>query len=236
MTVLSPLRAAILALLATAPAAMAANFTPPAGCALDLTVQNRGCTVTQVYRCAADPAGWQRTAAFDRDGLFYLSAIDAETRWVESRSTRTGILDRLVENAPDDASFSGLLETGRDAFDFWTQSESGELLRHVGHDELTGETVTIDGETLERTRFELTTSDGTGRTLITRSGTQYVSRAHGRFFGGQETARDWTGKTTRTDDSPAAFIGPDEAGFGDTTPQFDCDQLLSQIPQERAAS
>ncbi|MBU2956251.1 hypothetical protein Q4511_03245 [Paracoccus sp. 1_MG-2023] len=228
--------AAFLAALPMAPAAMAANFTPPAGCALDMTVQNRGCTVTQVYSCDADPEDWQRTAMFDRDGLYYLSTIDGETRWIESQSTRTGIMDRLVENAEDDASFSDLVQTGSDSFDFWTQSTSGELLHHVGRDSLTGETVEIDGETLERTRFQLTTSDGSGKVLIERHGGQYISRDHGRFFGGLETARDWTGKTNKTDDSPAAFAHPGEAGFGDTTPQFDCDQLLSQIPQERAAS
>lgn len=107
--------AAFLAALSATPPAMAANFTPPAGCSLDLTVQNRGCTVAQVYRCDADPQGWQRTALFDRDGLYYLSAIDAETRWMESQSTRTGILDRLVENAPDDASFSGWSPRARTA-------------------------------------------------------------------------------------------------------------------------
>ncbi|WP_282603900.1 hypothetical protein [Paracoccus sp. PARArs4] len=228
--------AAFLAALSATPPAMAANFTPPAGCSLDLTVQNRGCTVAQVYRCDADPQGWQRTALFDRDGLYYLSAIDAETRWMESQSTRTGILDRLVENAPDDASFSGLVATGEDSFDFWTQSTSGELLHHVGGDRLTGETVTIDGQPLERTEFELTTTDGSGKVLIRRHGSQYISREFGRFFGGLETARDWSGKTEKSDDSPAAFALPGEAGFGDTTPQFDCDQLLSQIPQERAAS
>ena len=63
-----------------------------------------------------------------------------------------------------------------------------------------------------------------------------VSRDFNRFFGGVETSSDWTGARTQTDDSPVLFIFPGEAGFGSTTPQFDCDQLMTQIPQERAAS
>lgn len=223
------LAATLVAAMPLAPA-MAANFTPPAGCALDLTVQNRGCTVTQIYRCDADPDGWQRSALFDRDGLYYLSTIDEETRWIESQSTRTGILDRLVDNAPDDASFSALIGTGRDDFDFWTQSETGELLHHQGHDRLTGETVTIDGEPLEATEFALTTTDPSGNVLIERTGEQYISRDIGRFFGGVESARDWTGEQRRTDDSPARFIRPGETGFAGTDPQFDCEQLLSGLP------
>ena len=72
--------------------------------------------------------------------------------------------------------------------------------------------------------------------LITREGSQYISREFNRFYGGTETGSDWTGAKTETDDSPVLFTFPGEAGFGSTTPQFDCDQLLTQIPQERAAS
>jgi len=172
----------------------------------------------------------------DRDGAYHRSTIDAETRWVESENYRSGIVDRLVPNAQDDASFSTLLQTGRDDFDFWTKSNDGTRLRHQGFDRLTGETVTINGQTLERTEFQLTTSDSQGQVLIQRQGNQFISREFGRFFGGVETNRDWTGAKTQTDDSPMLFSFPGDAGFGSTTPQFDCDQLLTQITQERAAS
>ncbi|MFN3273061.1 MAG: hypothetical protein ACK41U_00150 [Paracoccus sp. (in: a-proteobacteria)] len=214
----------------------AATFTPPAGCALQMTVQNRGCSVAQYYRCDADPEGYQRSAIFGEDGLYHLSTIDAETRWIESQSPRTGLMDRLVDEAESHASFSRLLETGRDDFDFRTESNTGETLHHQGWDELTGETVEIDGQTLERTRFDLTTTSETGEVLIERRGTQYISREFGRFFGGIETTNDWTGARRETNDSPVTFSLPGEAGFGETTPQYDCDQLMTQIPQERAAS
>ncbi|WP_405403265.1 hypothetical protein [Paracoccus sp. Ld10] len=214
----------------------AANFTPPAGCTLNVTVQNRNCTVSQYYTCSADPDGYQHSAHFGREGLYHLSTIDAETRWIESQSMGSGLIDRLVEEAEDHASFSELLSTGRDDFDFWTETDDGQRLHHQGADTLTGETVTIDGQTLERTQFRLTTRDAGGEVLITREGNQHVSRDFKRFYGGVETSSDWTGAETQTDDSPVLFTFPGEAGFGSTTPQFDCDQLLTQIPQERAAS
>lgn len=222
-----------LALLAAWPG-QAANFVPPQGCRLEATVQNRGCSVVQYYRCEADAAGDQRSAVYGKDGLTHLSRIDAETRWVESSDPNTGLADYLVEESRDHASFRALLETGRDDFDFWTESNTGERLRNVGQDVLTGETVVIDGQELELTEFRLKTFDATGQLLIERSGQQFVSRTTGRFYGGIETQTDWTGQRLDTNDSPVTFAFPGEAGFGDTTPQFDCDQLLTQLLHERA--
>lgn len=225
-----------LPLIAAASPAPAANFAPPQGCTLEVTVQNRSCTVNQVYRCEADTEGDQWSATFDEGGLSYLSRIDAETRWMDSTTIATGLRDTLEEGATDDASFSTLLETGRDSFDFWTVSNTGERLHHVGHDELTGETVTIDGVELERTRFSLQTFDGTGELLVEREGQQYVSRAMGRFFGGIETFRDWTGDSGETNDSPVTFSFPGERGFASTTPEFDCDMMMALMQRYAAPS
>ncbi|WP_313349626.1 hypothetical protein [Paracoccus sp. (in: a-proteobacteria)] len=201
----------------------AANFTPPSGCKLEITVQNRGCTVSQHYRCSADAPGDQRVTYFTREGATFQSRIDRETRWMESTDLRSGLTDVLEDEAQDHASFSTLLSTRRDDFDFWTRSNSGERLRHVGHDELTGETVQIDGVTLEMTRFDLTTFSESGQQLIHRKGQQFISRTQGRFYGGVETSEDWTGAVQQTNDSPVTFSFPGQAGFGSTTPEYDCD-------------
>lgn len=219
--------------LLTALPSHAGTFKAPEGCKLEVTVQNRSCTVTQLYRCTEDPEGHQRSAIYGEDGPVYLSRIDAETRWIESFSPVSGIEDLLVEEAEDHASFSTLIETGRDDFDFWTESNRGERLRHVGHDRLTGETVRIDGVELEKTRFELTTSDENGEVLIERSGQQFISRSLGRFFGGIERQSDWTGEDRQSDDSPVLFSFPGEDGFGETTPQFDCSEMVAQLAHER---
>lgn len=218
-----------LACLVLALPAAAAEFRPPAGCTLTMTVQQRSCTVAQHFSCSADAAGDQWVAYFTREGLVYQSRIDAETRWMESTDTVSGITDRLEPDAADHASLRTLMASGRDDFDFWTVSDSGERLRHVGHDELTGQT-TIDGVALDTTRFELETFSAEGDLLIRRTGTQFVSRETGRFYGGLETATDWSGEVSETNDTPVTFARPGEAGFGSTDPQFDCDmQMVGRI-------
>lgn len=219
--------AAALAIFTPLPAG-AATFSPPSGCKLEVTVQNRSCSVSQYYRCGGDPEGDQRSAIFGQNGLTHLSRIDAETRWIESSDPQSGIEDRLVDEAKDHASFSTLVETGHDDFDFWTQSSTGERLHHAGEDRLTGEKVTIDGVELEKTRFRLVTRDSAGEVLITREGQQFISRTMGRFYGGTETQSDWTGETRTTNDSPVTFSFPGEQGFGSTTPQYDCNQLMTR--------
>lgn len=227
---------AIIGLALAASPGQAANFTPPQGCRLQVTVQSRGCSVSQYYTCKGDPAGDQRSAIFGKDGLRHLSRIDAETRWIESSDPHTGLTDRLVERSKDHASFRTLLETGQDDFDFWMESSSGERLRHVGRDVLTGEKVQIDGQPLEITRFQLQILGEDGALLIERSGQQFISRKTGRFYGGIERQSDWTGQDLTTDDSPVTFAFPGEDGFGETEPQYDCDQLLTQLADERVRS
>lgn len=162
--------------------AEAAGFRPPEGCTLEMTVQSRGCTVTQHYRCQGGNPGDQWRVIYDSNGPSYTGLIDNETRWMQSLDNQSGITDTLDEAASaDNASLTNLLETGRDDFDFVTDSNTGERLRHIGHDELTGETVTIDGVELLVTRFDLVTSDMNGLELIRRSGQQYVSREQRRL-------------------------------------------------------
>ena len=217
--------AALIAGLAGLPA-FAGTFTPPSGCTLEMTVQNRSCTVSQHYRCAADPGGDQRVTVFTREGAAFESRIDRETRWLESTNLMSGLSDRLLPEARDHASFSNLLRTGRDDFDFWTESGTGERLRHIGHDILTGESVEIGGLSLEVTEFDLRTYSATGEQLIHRQGNQFISRAHGRFYGGVESTSDWTGASHETNDTPVHFAFPGQPGFGDTTPHYDCDMQM----------
>lgn len=206
--------------------APAAEFQPPDGCTLQMTVQARGCTVGQHYTCQGDNPGDMRTTYFDTEGPRHISLIDRETRWLETMNPRNGIVDSLEAGAADDASFSTLIQTGRDDFDFWTRSENGIRLRHMGYDELTGRQVVIDGQQMEETRFELTTTDDRGEVLWRRTGNQFVSREFGRFFGGVEHSSDWTGLDETSNDSPVTFDFPGDPGFGETTPQYDCSMQM----------
>ena len=50
--------------------------------------------------------------------------------------------------------------------------------------------------------------------LIQRKGQQFISRAHGRFYGGIEESTDWTGAAQQSNDSPVTFAFPGQPGFG----------------------
>lgn len=215
-------------------AALAGGFTPPEGCKLQMTVQQHGCTVANHYICAGDPAGDKWTAFADQDGVYYVTRLDIETRWMESRSTVTGETDQLVPEARDHASFSDLLSSGHDSFDFATISSTGEVRRYRGEDRLTGTTRVIDGVRLEETDFDMLVSDAAGREIITRSGRQFISREMRLFFGGSETILTPGGQPVYSNETPASFAFDGEPGFGAAEPEYDCDVLLTAL--ERAGS
>ena len=218
------------ALLGFSPA-RAGTFMPAQGCELKMTVQLRGCVAAQEFVCSSDAPGDQWVTYFDQEGPRWSARIDAETRWMESINLRNGVVDLLEPVARDHASFSTLLRTGRDDFDFWTQSSTGERLRNIGEDRLTGETEVIDGVTLQLTEFELKVYSSAGELLIDSKGQQFVNAEHGRFYGGVEEQSDWTGEHRETDDSPVTFAMPGEPGFGSTDPVFDCDmQMVWAVP------
>lgn len=222
----------VAALLTHSPAS-AATFVPPQGCNLHQTAQLRGCVAAQYFTCSKDTPGDQWVTYFDQEGARFTSRIDKETRWMESINLRNGIIDLLEPQAADHASFSTLIETGRDDFDFRTLSSTGELLRNIGEDQLTGESVVIDGVPLELTRFTQKVFAADGTLLIERTGQQFISREHGQFYGGVEESRDWTGEHRTSDDSPVTFAFPGEAGFGSTEPVFDCDMQMVLAPVQK---
>ncbi len=205
----------------------AETFSPPEGCQLTLTVQMRQCQVANHYTCAKDAPGDRWIAYADGSGVFFTSRIDNETRWMESISTETGEIDVLEDSAPDHASFSTLLATDRDDYDFYTLNNLGERRRYTGHDLLTGEQVVIDGTPLERASFDLSSYDATGAFVSRRYGSQYVSRELRIFFSDTESFENAYGDKVTTSQPPAAFARPGDKDFGAAEPVFDCDMLMT---------
>lgn len=221
------LTAGAIALLSAAPGLAASKFAAPKGCTVYQTVQMRNCQVSQHYRCDGDAAGDQWTIVLDANGPFYLSRIDSETRWVESFDLTSGEEDRIT-NEIDPASFSTLLDTGRDTYDFTTTNSNGETRRYAGFDELTGEKVVIDGVTLERTRFELTTSGADGQVIWTRKGQQLIQRDWRIFFADKESFENGAGDREDVTDTPVTFAGPGDKGFLAGKPEYDCDAMMTE--------
>lgn len=219
------LLAGALTLAAAVPVA-AKIFTPPQGCQVYLTVQEHGCVVSNLYRCAQDKPGDQWRADFGVNGAVFVSKTDNETQWIESEDLESGNHERLRPGAPDPASFSRLLATGRDDFDFSTVNQQGVIRRFTGHDRLTGESVTIDGVPLRRTEYAITATGASGEVLWKAQGHEYISQTWRTFFAGRGIWEDKNGKTPY-DNSPARLIQPGQPGFAATVPEYDCDDVTS---------
>lgn len=214
-----------------APALAAGTFTLPSGCEGFMTVQLKSCTVGNYYRCSGDAAGDSRSTYFDGEGPYFSSRIDAETRWIESFDHFSGEWDYLDEVATDHASFSTLLATGRDDFDFTTTTDRGETRRYVGWDRLTGETLAIDGVPLERTRFDVMSYAADGRPVWRRSGQQFIHRGWRLFLADRESFETETGDIIPRDDTPVDFALPGDAGFMTTEPRYGCDLMMTEAPR-----
>ncbi|MBN7786455.1 hypothetical protein JYP51_16125 [Ponticoccus gilvus] len=212
----------------TAPALAGALFEPPAGCAVYLTTQNRGCRVVNHYSCPAVHPDHRWSHRFVPGSGAWVSRIDGDAQWVESGPEAEPDWMRTQWPVEDSGSVSELIETGVDAYDFIQRSRSGITERVSGFDKVIGEVV-VDGEPLLRTQFEATYRDVNGSVTRQVRGEEYVSAKHGRFFGdrliemrdGREIARHSRG--------PVEFVYPGEEGFRSLDPQYDCD-VISGMP------
>ncbi|MBW7922587.1 MAG: hypothetical protein H3C51_10870 [Rubellimicrobium sp.] len=225
------MKGAVAALLLLVPAAGAGAvpFTLPEGCTAWLTIQSRGCSVSHHFTCAGDPEGWQRRIDFDAGGMVYFGTTDAETQWIESYHALSDHSERLEKAPADPASLTTLIETGIDTWDFRTLSPEIGATRYVGQDRLTGATETIDGVPLEVTEYAITAYDEDGAEIWRSEGQEYVSRAWRMFLSGVSATTVGTESWT-TDDRPADFILPGEAGFLSPVPTRGCGVVTSGLP------
>ena len=204
------------------------QFALPQGCEGYLTVQMTSCTVSHHFTCAADAPGLQRRVDLAEDGVTYFGAIDAETQWIESTHLRSGHSERLEASPADPASLTELLETGVDNYDFLTLSDEVGQTRYVGGDSLTGRQITIDGVTLDQTRYSIRAIGPDGNELWASEGFEYVSREWRMFLSG-ESVVTVTGETFETDDTPVEFIFPGEPGFLSSSPKHGCGATMSML-------
>ena len=210
--------------------AFAGSFTPPEGCTAFMTVQSKGCRVSNHYTCEADPAGDQWRADYDQEGVYFLSRIDSEAQWVESIEIDPPSRQTLDPNPADPASFSDLLATGNDSYIFGLSKDTGDRTRVRGADRLTGKQVVIDGITLQQTEFNFTETDTSGNVLRRSRGNEYIHPEWRLFFSGPSQWDGGDGTYLPIDGSPVQFIFPGEPGFASTQPLFDCDAVMSSLP------
>jgi hypothetical protein len=221
------MRIAVALLLLPGAALAQVPFALPQGCTAYVTIQMASCTVSHAFTCAADPAGVQRRVDLDEEGVTYFGAIDAEAQWLESTHVRAGHSEALAPDPADPMSFSELVETGVDNFDFTTLSDEIGPTRFVGGDSLTGQTVVIDGVTLEQTRYSIRATDAAGTEMWSSEGFEFISRDWRMFLSGVSTITV-PGGTFDSDDRPVEFIFPDEAGFLSPDPKHGCGMVMSR--------
>jgi len=203
-------------------------FSLPAGCTAFVTMQSAACGVTHAFTCEGDPEGLLRRVDLDEGGVSYFGAIDAETQWIESTHVLAGHSERLEAEPVDRASFSTLLETGVDTYDFKTLSDEVGVTRFVGQDRLTGQTVTIDGVVLDETEYAIRALDARGTEMWRSAGHEFISRDFRMFMSGVSTTTT-PDDSWETDDSPMEFAFPGEPGFMSGSPKFGCGVVLSSF-------
>lgn len=217
----------LLALICLAtPAAAQDVFSLPAGCEAYLTVQGASCQVEHHFTCQGDPDSHQRRVSLDERGLTYAGEIDAEAQWISSIHVISNHSERLAPNPVDPASFSELIATGVDTYDFETLSDEIGTTRYVGQDSLTGRQVTIDGVTLDETAYQITAYDAAGDVVWESQGNEFISRDWRMFLSGTSTVTTPNG-TFETDDRPVEFIFPGEPGFLSARPKHGCGVAIS---------
>lgn len=227
-------QAALLALIAPSAPALAGSFTPPAGCQVYVTVQGKSCKVSHHYTCQQDKPGDQWRIDYNQDQAYFVSRIDRETQWVHSLDLIYGLQQQLAPGAADPASFSGLLETGADTFDFSQLSSDGQRNRIRGFDALTGRKVVIDDIELEETNFEFRETTADGRALSTARGKEYIHRKWRIFLSGPSEWDSGAGFEPY-DASPMRFDFPGDKGYLSTKPEFGCDAQVAALSLPQGA-
>ncbi len=220
--------------LLTAMPVSAGTFTAPESCELFMTVQSRGCRVSNHFRCSANAPGDQWRADFDQEGIFFQSRINSEAEWVESLEFFPDTRQTLDTGAPDASSFTNLLASGLDTFEFGLSKDNGERTRVTGFDRLTGRNVTIDGVTLQETEFDFTETDLDGNLMRQSNGREYIHPDWRMFFSGPSQWNGGDGQFLPLDGSPMQFIFPGEPGFAATQPIFECDEVVAGLLRSTA--
>jgi hypothetical protein len=212
--------------------AFTGTWNAPEGCEAFMTVQSKACRVSHYYTCQGDAPGDQWRVDLDQEGPFFYSRINREAEWVESYDPVRQVLDPAPA---DPASFSELLASGIDTWDFTLSREDGLGSRATGYDRLTGKNVAIDGITLKQTEVEFTEYDRDGMVLRRSRGNEYLHPEWRLFFAGPGETDLGDGQWLPIDGSPVEFVFPGEEGFLATQPIYDCDALTAELPVWRVS-
>jgi hypothetical protein len=127
---------------------------------------------------------------------------------------------------------SELIGEGMDTWSFSLSKEDGTGSRAEGYDRLTGQSVTIDGISLQQTEVDFTEYDLSGNVLRRSRGNEYIHPEWRLFFAGPGETDLGDGQWLPIDGSPLQFIFPGEEGFLSSQPLFDCELPVWRVRHE----
>jgi hypothetical protein len=214
---------AALALVMLAPPVFADTGTLalPGACRAYLTTQHADCVVAHYVTCQGDPAGQQTIVELYPDWGDFVTVVDANFQWLVSVDQLNGTVETLGPEIADPGTLSELIDDGSDTYDFTTTAGDGTVTRYVGNEVLTGQTVTIDGVTLEEAQNEMEARDAAGNRLWWSTGTEYISRDWRLYFSGSGMTSSPT-ESWPTDGTVVDFVFPGEPGFLSTQAVAGC--------------
>lgn len=210
-------------------AALAGDYTPPAGCEAKLTVQYRGCLMMNLWTCPADAEGDKWMALFTDLGPFRVRKVDSEFQWLETYYVQSNAAEVMLFPADDPASIADLLADKIDTYDFSTQFADAPATRFRGYDRLTGATTVVSGETLLNTEYAYQSFEPDGSVLEERSGRQFVHPEFRIFLFGESEGANGANPSSHM---PAEILRAGDQGFFPDAPKYDCGAMLSSLPLE----
>lgn len=221
-----------LPLLAINPA-FAETFTPPQGCKLEVTVQNRGCVVYQHYSCGKEAEDHQYRIKFDAEGVTDVLVSDLDGAWITVNYPRASFSSKYIEKKGDHPiSFSGLQNGGRYEVNFIREITegfaAGNIIQDTGSAELTGKAITINGKELLEVKYSVTTKIGNVGSETHANGYSFLDAELGRLYGEVTEVSFAPGDVKKFDERPVEVILPGEEGFESINPKYGCGQDLSQ--------
>lgn len=197
--------------------AVAEPWSIPDGCFPVVTIQSEGCYVRYVVSCPGMDDASTVVLAKGKDGTLIATAFDKDGATMFTGPEGAGM---LLEDRTDLFSVSRLKEAGADDFDYTMARKDGSEVRFAGTATLTGETVEIDGRSLQvlATRQAATPA---GAATVESEITALFDRELGMVITAE--ARDAaTGKVV-LQRRPVEFLFPGEDGALATEPSIGCE-------------
>lgn len=197
-------------------AAGAETFQPREGCTHVVTIQGEGCYVRNVVTCPEMGDG-PLVYAVGKDGKVVATAFDADGATMFNGPQGAGM---LLQDRTDLFSLAALGAAGSDSFDYTMSGKDNAEVRFAGTATLTGETVDIDGRSLQVILSRQTVTPS-GAAPVESETTAYLDAGLALVLTAE--VRDPATGEVKARRAPVDFAFPGEDGALSVEPRFGCE-------------